>query len=180
MIGIAIETRPDWITPEEIIRLREYGVTRVEIGYQTTDDHVNTVNRRGHGNTESMAATRLLKDAGFKVVAHMMPNLLESTPDMDRTSMQEVFNNPGFAPDELKIYPMVVTDKSELTDIWREGGFTPYDDTTLIDLMADLESYLPLWVRLNRSYRDIPASEILAGSTLSNLRELTETHMRSK
>jgi elongator complex protein 3 len=180
VIGIAIETRPDSITPEEIARLRNYGVTRVEIGYQTTDDHVNAVNRRGHGNVESMRATQLLKDAGFKVVAHMMPNLLESTPEIDRASMREVFDNPGYAPDELKIYPMVVTDKSELTEIWRNGGFTPYPDDLLIDLMADLESYLPLWVRLNRSYRDIPAEQILAGSKLSNLRELTETSMRHK
>lgn len=73
MIGIAIETRPDWITPEEIIQLRKYGVTRVEIGYQTTDDAINELNKRGHGNKESILATRLLKDAGFKVVAHMMP-----------------------------------------------------------------------------------------------------------
>jgi elongator complex protein 3 len=127
-----------------------------------------------------MRATQLLKDAGFKVVAHMMPNLLESTPEIDRASMREVFDNPGYAPDELKIYPMVVTDKSELTKIWRNGGFTPYPDDLLIDLMADLESYLPLWVRLNRSYRDIPAEQILAGSKLSNLRELTETTMRHK
>lgn len=46
VIGIAIETRPDWVTTEEIIRLRKYGVTRVEIGYQTTDDTINEVNKR--------------------------------------------------------------------------------------------------------------------------------------
>ena len=76
VIGMAIETRPDWITPEEIVRLRSYGVTRVEIGYQTTDDEINKLNKRGHGNLESIGATKMLKDAGFKVVAHMMPNLL--------------------------------------------------------------------------------------------------------
>lgn len=73
VIGIAIETRPDWVTPQEIIRLRRYGVTRVEIGYQTTIDMINDHNKRGHGNKESIEATRLLKDAGMKVVAHMMP-----------------------------------------------------------------------------------------------------------
>lgn len=76
VIGIAIETRPDWVTPEEIIRLRSYGVTRVEIGYQTTDDAINELNKRGHGNQASIEATRLLKDAGMKVVAHMMPGLV--------------------------------------------------------------------------------------------------------
>jgi len=174
VIGMAIETRPDWITPEEIVRLRRYGVTRVEIGYQTTDDTINELNKRGHGNQESIAATKMLKDAGFKVVAHMMPNLLGSDPDNDRQSMKECFENQLFRPDELKIYPMMVTDKAELTEIWKNWGFEAYDDETLIDLMCDLEMLVPEYVRINRTYRDIPASEILHGSTLSNLRQLVE------
>jgi len=174
VIGMAIETRPDWITPEEIMRLRKYGVTRVEIGYQTTDDAINELNKRGHGNQESIAATKMLKDAGFKVVAHMMPNLMGATPDWDIESMKECFENQLFRPDELKIYPMMVTDKAELTEIWRNWGFEAYDDETLIDLMCELEMLIPEYVRINRTYRDIPASEILHGSTLSNLRQLVE------
>jgi len=180
VIGMAIETRPDWITPEEIVRLRRYGVTRVEIGYQTTDDTINEINKRGHGNQESIAATKMLKDAGFKVVAHMMPNLLGSDPGNDTESMKECFWNQLFRPDELKIYPMMVTDKAELTDIWRDGWFEAYDDETLIDLMCDLEMLVPEYVRINRTYRDIPASEILHGSTLSNLRQLVEDKLISQ
>jgi elongator complex protein 3 len=179
VIGIAIETRPDWITPEEIIRLRSYGITRVEIGYQTTHDHVNILNKRGHGNEESIRATRMLKDAGFKVVAHMMPGLVGSNPELDKSSMREIFDNPDYRPDELKIYPLVVTPNSELTEIWKRGEFEPYSDAELIPLMGELQWYLPEYVRLNRMYRDIPASEILAGSKLANLRQVTEVYMRS-
>ena len=180
VIGIAIETRPDWITPEEIVRLRSYGVTRIEIGYQTTNDEINQLNKRGHGNKESQNATQMLKDAGFKVVAHMMPNLLGSTPELDKTSMQECFENPLFRPDELKIYPMVVTDMAELTDIWKDWGFQAYDDEMLIELMCDLETYIPEYVRINRTYRDIPATEILHGSTLSNLRQIVEERLEKR
>lgn len=180
VIWIAIETRPDWIDTDEIIKLRKYGVTRVEIGYQTTIDSINELNKRGHWNKESMEATRLLKDAGFKVVAHMMPNLLWSTPELDKKSMQEVFENPWFRPDELKIYPMVVTDKAELTKIWKEGWFQAYDDETLIELMCQLEALIPEYVRINRTYRDIPSSEILHGSTLSNLRQIVEERLESR
>jgi elongator complex protein 3 len=161
VIGMAIETRPDWLNIEEIKRLRSYGVTRVEIGYQTTNDSINELNKRGHGNKESIEATRLLKDAGFKVVCHMMPNLLGSNTEIDRESMREVWDNQLFRPDEIKIYPMVVTDKAELTDIWKQGGFTAYDDETLIELMCELEAMIPEYVRINRTYRDIPATEIL-------------------
>lgn len=180
VIGMAIETRPDWITPEEIVRLRSYGVTRVEIGYQTTHDHINELNRRGHGNKESIEATRLLKDAGFKVVVHMMPGLLGATPELDLSSMAEIFANPDYRPDEIKIYPMVVTPNSELTEIWERGEFVPYEDDILIPLMAELQGMIPEYVRLNRMYRDIPAHEILAGSKLANLRQVTEIAMRAR
>jgi len=155
-------------------------VTRVEIGYQTTDDKINELNKRGHGNFESIGATKMLKDAGFKVVAHMMPNLLGATPQGDKSSMQECFENQLFRPDELKIYPMMVTDMAELTDIWKAGGFQAYDDETLIDLMCELEMMIPEYVRINRTYRDIPATEILHGSTLSNLRQLVEDKLKSQ
>ena len=180
VIWMAIETRPDWLNPAEILSLREYWVTRVEIGYQTTDDKINALNKRGHGNKESIEATKLLKDAWMKVVAHMMPNLLGSTPDGDRKSMKEIFDNSNFRPDELKIYPMMVTDMSELTQIWKDWGFKAYDDETLIELTADLEVMIPEYVRLNRTYRDIPASEILEGSIIANLRQIVEQRLESR
>ncbi len=180
VIWIAIETRPDWVNLEEIKRLRRYWVTRVEIGYQTTIDEINILNKRWHTNKESLAATKMLKDAWFKVVAHMMPNLLGSTPDLDKKALKEVFDNPWFRPDELKIYPMMVTDKSELTDIWKKWWFKAYDDETLINLTAELQMMIPEYVRLNRTYRDIPASEILEGSTIANLRQLVEQRIKEK
>lgn len=180
VIGIAIETRPDWVNPEEIKRLRTYWVTRVEIWYQSTIDKINELNKRWHTNTESIAATKILKDAWFKVVAHMMPNLLWSTPEMDKKSLKEVFDNPWFRPDELKIYPMMVTDKSELTDIWKQWWFKAYDDETLINLTAELQMIIPEYIRLNRTYRDIPASEILEWSKIANLRQLVEKRVEEK
>ncbi len=180
VIWMAIETRPDWITPKEISDLRRFGVTRVEIGYQTTVDSINELNQRWHWNKESIIATKMLKDTGFKVVAHMMPDLLGSNPDMDRESMKEIFDNQLYRPDELKIYPMMVTDKSELTQVWKDWNFKAYDDETLIDLTCDLEAMIPEYVRLNRTYRDIPATEILEGSIVANLRQIVEDKLEKQ
>lgn len=180
VIWIAIETRPDWVNPEEIKRLRKYWVTRVEIGYQTTIDKINELNKRWHWNKESIAATKILKDAGFKVVAHMMPNLLGSTPELDKKALKEVFDNADFRPDELKIYPMMVTDKSELTEEWKKWNFKAYDDETLINLTAELQMMIPEYIRLNRTYRDIPASEILEWSIIANLRQIVEKRIKDK
>lgn len=94
--------------------------------------------------------------------------------------MKRVFDDSDFRPDEMKIYPMVVTPHSELADIWERGEFVPYTDEVLIPLMAELQGLLPEYIRLNRMYRDIPASQILAGSKLANLRQVTEIEMKKK
>ena len=180
VIWIAIETRPDWVTLAEIKRLRDFWVTRVEIWYQTTIDKINELNKRGHWNKESIAATKMLKDAWFKVVAHMMPNLLRATPETDKESLATVFENQWFRPDELKIYPMMVTDKSELTDIWKNGWFKAYDDETLIELTSELQMMIPEYIRLNRTYRDIPGDQILEWSKIANLRQLVEKRVKEK
>lgn len=46
--------------------------------------------------------------------------------------------------------------------------------------MCELELLVPEYVRINRTYRDIPASEILHGSTLSNLRQLVEDKIHAQ
>lgn len=179
VIWIAIETRPDWINPEEILKLRYYWVTRVEIWYQTTFDDINGLNKRWHWNKESIYATKLLKDAWIKVVAHMMPNLLGSTPKKDIEALERVFDDSDFRPDELKIYPMVVTKNSELTKIYENWWFIPYDDETLIKLTSKLQTIVPEYVRINRTYRDIPSSEIIAWSHLANLRQIVEEKLEN-
>lgn len=180
VIGIAIETRPDSITMEELKLLREYGITRVEIGYQTTIDEIHTLNNRWHTNREIAKAMRLLKDAWLKVVAHFMPNLFGSTVELDKQAFQKIFEDADFCPDEIKIYPTVVTLYSPLEALWRKGEYIPYDDETLIDLIADLEMMVPEWVRINRVYRDIPSNYILAWCRLSNLQQLVEKRIKEK
>lgn len=108
----------------------------------------------------------------------MMQNLPGSTPERDRESFARVWADSDFRPDEIKIYPMVITPHTQIESSWRAGEWTPYDNEALIDLMADLQLMVPHYVRLNRLYRDIPAHEIIAGSTLANLRQLTEERIK--
>lgn len=110
----------------------------------------------------------------------MMPNLPGSTPEMDRDSFARVWDDEDFRPDEIKIYPTMVVGNSALERLWKAGKFEPYADSVLVPLMADLESMIPEYARLNRAYRDIPASEILAGSKMANLRQVTEAAMHER
>lgn len=177
IIGITLETRPDYVTPEEIKRMRELGATRVELGVQSIDDKILEKNLRGHGVAETIRATKLLKDAGFKICYHLMPNLPGSTPAKDLKMFREIFSNPDFQPDMIKIYPCVVTRGSEIYKWWKQGKYKPYTDKQLLKLLIDVKKIIPPYVRVNRLIRDIPSPSIEAGNKISNLREVIAREM---
>nr|NVI73457.1 elongator complex protein 3 [Cucujiformia] len=74
-IGITIETRPDYCLEKHLSDMLSYGCTRLEIGVQSVYEDVARDTNRGHTVKAVCGTFRLAKDAGFKVVAHMMPNL---------------------------------------------------------------------------------------------------------
>lgn len=172
IIGLTLETRPDFISEKELIRMRRLGCTRVEIGVQTLDDGVQRLTKRGHTRSHVIAATKLLKDFGFKICYHLMPGLPGSTPEKDLLWMQEVFENPDFCPDFIKIYPCVVLETAELKSWWEAGTYQPYRDEDIIRLLVRFAHLVPPWVRIMRLMRDIPVSNILDGAKFSNLRQI--------
>ena len=179
-VGLVIETRPDHITPVEIRRLRTLGVTKVQLGAQSLQDNLLDVNARGHTVDDTRHAVKLLRAAGFKIVLHWMPNLLGATPESDRKDYSLLWSDFALRPDELKIYPCSLLADTELHNSWQLGDYHPYSDETLLDLVADCKLETPLYCRINRVYRDIPAPNIVAGSTLSNLRQVVQGRMRER
>jgi len=172
IIGITVETRPDFINEKEIINLRELGVTRVELGVQSIYDDVLALNKRGHAVKETIKATKLLKDAGFKVCYHLMPNLPGSTLKRDQQMFETIFADSSFQPDLLKIYPCVILKEApRLHKMWQQGKYRPYTDKELIELLVNAKKHVPVYCRIQRLIRDIPSTEIIAGCKVSNLRQ---------
>ena len=176
-IAATFETRPDWCKKEHIDSMLSLGVTKVEIGVQQLKDDILAYNRRGHGIAETIAANTLLRDAGMKVGFHVMPNLPSATMDDDRWMFQELFSNPSYRPDFLKIYPTLVTPGSEIEALWEAGGYTTYPEDDLIDIIAFGKSCIPEYTRLQRVQRDIPARLIVSGSHHSNFRQLAQKRL---
>lgn len=176
-VGLVVETRPDWVTPDEITRMRRLGVTKVQLGVQSLDDDILCANRRGHTVEQTRRAFRLLRLAGFKIAAHWMPNLLGATPENDRKDFRRLWSDPGLRPDELKIYPCVLLANTPLYHEWQRGAYQPYDEEILIELVADCKAIVPPYCRINRVTRDIPAPNIVAGSTKANLRQLVRKRL---
>ena len=172
LIGLTIETRPDYCTEPYVDMMLNYGATRVEIGIQTVLDDVYKKVNRGHTTQDSIDAIRIAKDAGLKINAHMMPNLPGSNYSKDLEMFDVLFSSPDYRPDMLKIYPCVVIKGTILYDWWKEGEFTPYSLDELIELISNVKQKIPSYVRIQRIMRDIPAFLIEAGCKKSNLRQL--------
>jgi len=163
-VGLCIETRPDFCGEEEIARMLDFGTTRVELGVQTLDDEIHRLTKRGHGVAEVIAATRLLRDHGFKVYYHWMPGLPGATPEHDLELSRQLFGDAHFRPDGLKLYPTLVVRGSELESWYRDGRYRPYRDEVMIGLLAAIKTSIPKHVRISRLMRDIPGKFIIAGS----------------
>jgi len=180
IIGLTLETRPDLITEDELKKFREMGCTRIEIGVQSIYDEILKKNRRGHAVAETIRATKLMKDFGFKVSYHMMPGLYGSNLKKDLQMFKEIFSNPNFQPDQIKIYPCVVVKDSDLYKLWKEKKYKAYTDEQLIKLICEIKKIVPPYVRISRLIRDIPEESIVAGNKITNLRQLIANHSQQE
>ena len=178
IIGLTLETRPDMISEKEILHLRKIGCTRVELGVQTIYDDILKKCRRGHSVKKTIRATKLLKDAGFKVDYHLMPGLPGSSFQKDIKMFEEIFENPDFVPDQIKIYPCTVIPGTELYNLWKHGKFKPLGDKQLVKMLVAVKSnIIPRFCRIARLIRDIPSQSIAAGNKITNLREYIQKEM---
>ncbi len=178
IIGLTLETRPDMINGEAIEIMRELGCTRVEIGVQTIDDKILKLIKRGHDVEAIKKATALLKNHGFKVDYHLMPQLPGSTPIKDLKMMKEIFSNPAFRPDMIKIYPCAVIANTELANWIKTKRYRPYSNKKLIEIIKKIKTSLPYYVRVSRLIRDIPSHHVLAGNKMTNLRQVIQSEMK--
>jgi elongator complex protein 3 len=177
-VGLVIETRPDEITPKELVWLRHLGVTKVQMGAQSLDDRVLEMNKRGHDVATTRNAVALLRAAGFKIVLHWMPNLHGATPESDRTDFARLWQ--GYCPDEIKIYPNQLLANAELYEVWQRGEYRPYTTEELVELIADIKPSVPRYCRINRVIRDIPSTNVVEGNKRTSLRQDVHDEMKRR
>lgn len=176
-IGITIETRPDYCLKRHLGDMLNYGCTRLEIGVQSVYEDVARDTNRGHTVKAVTESFQLAKDCGFKVVAHMMPNLPNVDLDRDLDQFKEYFENPAFRSDGLKIYPTLVIRGTGLYELWKEGKYRSYPPSVLVDLLAQILALVPPWTRVYRVQRDIPMPLVTSGVEHGNIRELALARM---
>lgn len=179
-VGLVLETRPDYVTEKEVIRLRKLGATKIQIGIQSLNNKVLKVNNRGHNVETTAKALKLLRMAGFKIHAHWMPNLLGSNPKQDLEDFKKLFSDKRFKPDELKIYPCSLIQNTKLFDYYNKGKWKPYTEKQILNVLTKCILLTPRYCRITRVIRDISSEDILAGNKKSNLRQIVESELRKK
>lgn len=180
IIGLTLETRPDYINSTEIKRFREYGCTRVQIGVQHTNKRILSKINRGCYTEDSIRAIRNLKDCGFKVDIHLMPDLPGSTPEIDGKMFNKVLIDADLQADQWKIYPCETTPFSKIEEWHKKGQYEHYSEEELIEVILDVKCKVHPWIRLNRVIRDIPNEYILAGNEQPNLRQVLLRMMKER
>ncbi|XP_059060310.1 elongator complex protein 3 [Achroia grisella] len=176
-IGITIETRPDYCLQRHMSDMLNYGCTRLEIGVQSVYEDIARDTNRGHTVKAVCENFNLAKDAGYKIVAHMMPDLPNVDFERDVEQFKEFFENPAFRADGLKIYPTLVIRGTGLYELWKTGRYRSYPPSTLVDLIAKVLALVPPWTRVYRVQRDIPMPLVSSGVEHGNLRELALARM---
>ena len=179
-VGMSIETRPDYITTKELIFLRKLGITKVQLGVQSLNDQILKKVRRGHSVQKTAEAIELLRQFGFKIQVHWMPNLLGATLKTDYEDYIKLCTHKNFIPDEIKIYPCSLIENTKLMSHYKDKSWVPY---TYDELKKLIEKYLlvtPRYCRISRVIRDISSEDIFAGNRKSNLRQDVEKNITAK
>ena len=198
VIGLTIESRPDWITPKhkkdlasidfsQLELYRSIGVTRVQIGIQSTNDHILKKINRGCTNEDNIIGIRRLKQNGFKTDIHIMLDLPGSSPEMDKMIIDEITSREEYQADQWKLYPTEVTPFTKIKEWYDQGSYIPYsDDHTngtsykMLDVLMYGLTKVPPYIRINRVVRDIPHISIEGGLKCSNMRQLASNRMKKK
>lgn len=171
-VGITVETRPDWAKEMHVDHMLSMAVTRVELGVQNIYDDIYELVDRNHTVQDVIESTRILKDAGLKIVYHLMPGLPGTNFKRDLKAFKKIFTNPDFKPDMIKIYPCLVIKRTKAYEWWKKGKYKPYSTEEAAELIVEVKKIIPPWIRIMRVQRDIPAFLIEAGVNRSNLRQL--------
>ena len=180
VVGLVIETRPDTITPDNLRIFRQLGCTKIQIGIQSTRQEILDANKRQMSAAQIKRAFSLIRLYGFKIHSHLMVNLLGATPEADKQDFKTFVTDPGFLPDEIKLYPCALVAGTQLVQKYREGAWQPYAKDELVDVLVQDVLATPPYVRISRMIRDISATDILVGNKHANLRQMVEQELAAE
>ena len=128
--SVRCSTRPDYISEEILEILKKYGVTTIELGFQSSSDQVLRECKRGHGFHHEDKACELIKTYGFSLIGQMMIGLPGSTPEDEIATAEFICSKNA---DGARIYPTVVFKDTELSSMVDAGIYRPLTEEEAIE-----------------------------------------------
>lgn len=170
-VALCIETKPDWGFLEHGNEMLRQGCTRVELGIESVYDDVLMSTHRGHTTADSKKSIQILRDLGFKINFHHMPGLPLTDRERDIAGMKQLFNDPDYRPDMIKLYPTMVAPGTALHQQWKQGKFTPISTEEAAFRVVEFKKICPEYCRIQRIQRDVPTKYWAAGVDRTNFRQ---------
>ncbi len=170
-VALCIETKPDWGFLEQGNEMLRQGCTRVELGIESVYEDVLKHTHRGHTAVDSKKSIQILRDLGFKINFHYMPGLPLTDRERDIDGMKQLFSDPDYKPDMIKMYPCMVAPGTALYYQYKKGEFVPISTPEAGERIVEWKKYVPDYCRIQRVQRDVPTKYWEAGVDRTNLRQ---------
>ena len=170
-VALCIETKPDWALLEHGNEMLRQGCTRVELGIQSVYDDVLKYVHRGHDSKISKKSLQILRDLGFKVNVHYMPGLPLTDRKRDLAGMKQLFSDPDYRPDMVKMYPCMVGESTPLYELYKKGEFAAISAEEAAYRIIAWKKIVPEYCRIQRIQRDVPTKMWKSGVEMTNLRQ---------
>ncbi len=133
--GIRCSTRPDAVNEEVLTLLKYYGVTAIELGAQSMNNEVLSLNFRGHTAEDVIKASKLIKQFNFELGLQMMTGLYGSSDETDINTAKEIIQ---LQPHTVRIYPTVVLKNTYLAALVQSGKYQPSPPESAVSLCAEI------------------------------------------
>jgi len=178
--AVRLSTRPDYIDDDTIALLKDYGVQTVELGAQSMDDRVLTLNHRGHSYKDTVRAANKISDAGIQLGLQMMTGLYGDTDEICMESAKKIV---ALSPACVRIYPTLVLQGTMLSRLYASGVYQPQSLEQAVSLCADIktlfdEAQIPV-IRLGLQTTDNinPDKDVVAGPYHASFGELVQSEL---
>lgn len=178
--AIRVSTRPDYIDETTVPFLQSYGVTTVELGAQSMDNHVLFLNRRGHTCEDTIRASNIIRAGGMKLGLQMMTGLYGDTRETCLESAKKII---ALSPACVRIYPTLVLKGTYLDELCRCGRYAPQELEEAVLLCADLKQMFDrkgisvIRLGLMTSDNINPEKDVSAGPYHSSFGELVQSEI---
>ena len=122
ILGIRLSTRPDCITREIVLLLKEYHVDTIELGVQSMDEGVLLLSGRGHTSTDAINAVKFLREFSITIGLQLMLGLPGDSSDTFMNTIKKVIE---LKPDFVRLYPLLVIKGTLLEKMYTLGMYAP-------------------------------------------------------